>query len=240
MDTRFWGPSGWQLFHLIAFHSEHPHTLLRMIPEILPCKFCRASSATFAKELPLTDTTDAGRWLYDIHRKVNQKLRSQCSNDPNVVNPGEDPSYEDVKTLYKKMTPKHIPGRDFLMAVATNFPVKPTDEERNLQIRFWKELTKVYPFPLLRKTIEEHTPVHVDSRTSYQKSVYDIFTVLATKTHAALPSWKGYIQHVSHYKSTCSKKTYRGVTCRKAGGGRGLVKQRDHRKTFRITRASLL
>ena len=95
MDTRFWGPTGWDLFHRISFHSRNPHALLAHIAEILPCKFCRNSTHRFVKELPYNK--DPERWLYEIHNKVNHKLRSQCLNDPKVTHPGPDPSFEEVK-----------------------------------------------------------------------------------------------------------------------------------------------
>jgi hypothetical protein len=95
MDTRFWGPSGWQLFHLISFRSPNPQEMLLMIKDILPCKFCRESTKQFNHELPMKKYT--GRWLYELHNKVNNKLRTQCADDPAVINPGPEPSFEEFK-----------------------------------------------------------------------------------------------------------------------------------------------
>ena len=100
MDTRFWGPSGWDLFHRISFHSDNPHQVLKYIAEVLPCKFCRNSTRKFIKDFPY-DSKDPAKWLYEIHNKVNHKLRSQCANDPKVINPGPDPSFEEIKKRYK-------------------------------------------------------------------------------------------------------------------------------------------
>ena len=52
MDTRFWGPSAWQLFHLIAFQNDSKELML-MIKDVLPCKFCRESTRQFTHELPM-------------------------------------------------------------------------------------------------------------------------------------------------------------------------------------------
>ena len=98
MDTRYWGPSGWQLFHLVAFKSEHPEDVLMQMKDVLPCKFCRASTTQFVHDHPLRG--DPGKWMYEIHNMVNHKLRSQCKDDPNVINPGPDPSFESVKEYY--------------------------------------------------------------------------------------------------------------------------------------------
>jgi hypothetical protein len=67
--------------------------------EILPCRFCRASTTEYVKEHPLKG--DPGKWVYDIHNMVNNKLRTQCKNDPKVINPGPDPSFEEVKKKKK-------------------------------------------------------------------------------------------------------------------------------------------
>jgi hypothetical protein len=105
MDTRFWGPSGWDLFHRIAFHSDNPHQVLKHIAEVLPCKFCRNSTRKFVKDFPY-DSKDPSKWLYEIHNKVNHKLRSQCANDPKVINPGPNPSFEEIQKRYKnKLAP---------------------------------------------------------------------------------------------------------------------------------------
>ena len=73
IDTRYWGPSAWQLFHLIAFRSLNPQQVLLEMKEILPCKFCRASTKDFVREHPLKG--DPGKWLYDIHNMVNKPVQ---------------------------------------------------------------------------------------------------------------------------------------------------------------------
>ena len=86
MDTRFWGPSGWKLLHLITFDYKYsPENAVtyaqffETIPYILPCKFCRASLTDYYREHPfktqdsLTKNLDLKRWLYNIHNCVNDK-----------------------------------------------------------------------------------------------------------------------------------------------------------------------
>ena len=55
-----------------------------------------------------------------MHNKVNNKLRTQCADDPAVINPGPDPSFEEIKKRYDEMKPNNVPGRDFLFSVAVN------------------------------------------------------------------------------------------------------------------------
>jgi hypothetical protein len=158
MDTRFWGPSGWELFHLIAFKSPHPDDVLNQMKDVLPCKFCRASTTQFVHEHPLRG--DAGKWLYDIHNMVNNKLRTQCADDPTVVNPGEDPDFATVKAKYMSMNPTRVPGRDFLFAIAYNYPTAPEETDMATQRTFMHSLAKAYPFEELRGVFGEYIKAH--------------------------------------------------------------------------------
>lgn len=240
MDTRFFGPSGWQLFHLISFRSENPQEMLLMIKDVLPCKFCRESTKQYTHELPMK--RDTGRWLYELHNKVNNKLRTQCADDPAVVNPGEDPSFEEVKQKYMKMKPENVPGRDFLFSVAVNYPDSPEEIDMATQRKFMHTLAEVYPFNSMRNAFQKYlsaNEVALSSRRSYMKWMYGLLKDLSDSIHVEIPSYKGYVARVMYFKSGCQKKTYRGKTCRRLPNG-FRTKDRDHKRTFRITRESLL
>jgi len=240
MDTRFWGPSGWQLFHLIAFFSPHPQEILLMMKDVLPCKFCRESTAQYTNELPMK--RDTGKWLYELHNKVNHKLRTQCKDDPAVVNPGPDPTFQEVKEKYESMQPNNVPGRDFLFSVAVNYPDEPEEIQMATQRKFMHALASVYPFEDLRKTFQRYiseNEVALSSRRSYMKWMYGLLAALAKTANVEIPSYKGYVARVMYFKSGCQKKTYRGKTCRRLPNG-ARTKNRDHKRTFRITRESLL
>lgn len=96
MDTKFWGPPGWVFLHTITFNypwqidpknPEHverrryTRELFENLQFTLPCKYCRESFKVFLKELPigphLGSRRALTRWFYDIHNKVNAKLRKQ-------------------------------------------------------------------------------------------------------------------------------------------------------------------
>ena len=239
-DTRFWGPSAWQLFHLVAFRSEHPDDVLNAMKDVLPCRFCRESTTQFVKDHPLRG--DPGKWLYDLHNRVNAKLRMQAKMDPTVVDPGDDPSFEDVKARYLAMKPTAVPGRDFLFAIATNYPDAPEPQDMATQRTFLHALAKVYPFEKLRtvyaRIIGAREP-SLGSRKAYQQWMYGLLKALSRAVGKDLPSFKGYAQHVAYYKSGCTKPTYRGKTCRKLAGG-GRTKDRDRRTTYRVSHQRLL
>jgi hypothetical protein len=135
MDTRFWGPSGWKMLHLITFDYEYsPKTastmseFLETLSFILPCKYCRASLTDYYRQHPfekgeLASNFDIRKWMYKIHNCVNDKLRKQG------LNPSPNPSYQKVKEFYetwRKCDWKQQLSTfwDFLFAVAYNHPVQ--------------------------------------------------------------------------------------------------------------------
>jgi hypothetical protein len=240
IDTRYWGPSAWQLFHLIAFRSPNPQQVLLEMKEMLPCKFCRASTKDFVAQHPLKG--DPGRWLYEIHNMVNDKLRTQCADDPAVINPGGDPSFEEVKTKYMNLTPNSVPGRDFLFSIASNYPEDPAPEDMARHREFIENLAEVYPFETLRRTFKSylvsHRPVGLDNRKQYLKWMYGLLSAVSRTSKCKLPSYRGYIARVNYYTSGCDKPSYKGKTCRRTKTG--LTKNRDHKRTHRVASQSLL
>jgi len=127
MDTRFWGPSGWCLLHLIA---ANPRPIDRaavkewfgLLEFVLPCKYCRASFHDYMKIQPLNDKNREtfSRWLYDIHNRVNGKLRGQG------LLTAPDPSWPSVRDRYYKLQrglcKNPFIGWDFLTSVAYSTP----------------------------------------------------------------------------------------------------------------------
>jgi hypothetical protein len=205
--------------------------------DVLPCKYCRASTTQYVHDHPLrlagSDTSaGAGKWLYEIHNMVNNKLRTQCADDPKVVNPGPDPKFEQVKAKYMAMKPTKVPGRDFLMSVAYNF--KPEKTNMATQRTFMHALAKVFPFDDYRTVfadyIEEHE-VALSSQRAYLRWMYGLLKAMSPN----IPSFKTYVRRVAYYKSGCSSKNDRSTTCRKQGGGK-----RDHHRTHRVSHRELL
>lgn len=240
MDTRYWGPSAWQLFHLVAFRSEHPDDVLNAMKDILPCKYCRESTTKFVQEHPLRG--NPGRWLYDIHNMVNAKLRSQATTDPTVVDPGQDPEFESIKDRYMRMKPTHVPGRDFLFVISANYPETPEETDMATHRHFLHALANAYPFQTLRKVFAEYVADNepkLQSRQAYMHWMYGLLDRLSRVVRKSMPSYRGYAHRVAYYRSGCSKKTYHGKTCRKLAGG-GRTKDRDRRRTYRVSHLNLL
>lgn len=243
MDTRFWGPSGWQLFHLIAFKSppEEAREVLDDMKDVLPCKFCRASTTEFVRKHP--PKKPYGRWLYEIHNMVNHKLRTQCADDPKVIDPGPDPTFEEVKARYDDLTkPDAVPGRDFLMAVAYNFPASPEPRDMSTQREFLHHLAAAYPFAELRTAMQRYLKANepvLTSQRSYTHWMYGLLKILSDKVGVPIRSYRGYMSHLAYYKSGCQGKSYKGKTCRRVAKG-VYTKDRNPTLTRRITTKSLL
>ncbi len=133
MDTRFWGPSGWRLLHLIAAepfvnetHKSDVYNWFCLLPYILPCKYCRASFSDYLKLQPLTleimnTPASFGKWLYEIHNRVNEKLRGQGLITQR--NPAWPEIRQRYSTIHKSLcseTP--LLGWDFMTSVAFTTP----------------------------------------------------------------------------------------------------------------------
>ena len=229
MDTRFWGPSGWQLYHLVAHSYTGSHTELykdffNAMKDVLPCRFCRESTAKFVQEMPV-DMSNIVRWMYELHNKVNNKLRTQCKQDPKVICPPPDPTLEAVSAIYSALLasePSAPPGMDFLFCVTYNYASNPA---REAYTKMFEALHVIYPFAPLRRMI----PSKVDLNHPF-RWWYNISKKMCSFTGCSFGTLRGTLQKYGRYKSGCK----RGKTCRNG------KKVRDHRKTYKITHDRLL
>lgn len=127
MDTRFWGPSGWRMLHMITFRAPTIPTqalglFLETLPFVLPCKYCRASIVDyyFADPVPVR-TEDMAEWMYRIHNRVNGKLREQKLLE------SQNPKWSEIRKRYEEWgaapcSSRRMVGWDFLFSVANTTP----------------------------------------------------------------------------------------------------------------------
>lgn len=247
MDTRFWGPAGWQLYHMIAESyndkkQEKYELFFNASKLVLPCRFCRESTARFLDQLPIhsemKNTKTLTKWVYDFHNLVNNKLRTQCKEDPKVICPPDDPSYEKVREVYHQLLsnkPNVPPGLDFLFCVAYNFPLEPTVDIVQAYAYTFAGLAEIYPYESLRRIIKKHCAQYsienaLRSREQLLHWWYNLAKKLCAATNFEIGSFRGTLQKYGRIKSACN----RGKTCR---NGR---KIRDHAKTFKITHERLV
>ena len=127
MDTRYWGPSGWRLLHLISFAAPTLNTkdvcdFFNALQYVLPCKYCRKSLTEYMIADPAECQDDMAKWLWRIHNDVNDKLRTQRLS--NV----ENPPFKIVKAFYEDRldapcTKTSFEGWEFLFSVAEAHPM---------------------------------------------------------------------------------------------------------------------
>jgi len=140
MDTRYWGPSGWRLLHLITFAYPTPNPTQRKhlaaffgaLPYVLPCKYCRANLTDHMAALPLEAALQSStpyalaKWLWAIHNKANAKLRDQGIQPTTSLIPA-DPDFAAVKRMYLDRlnagcTRTKFDGWEFLFSIVENHP----------------------------------------------------------------------------------------------------------------------
>jgi hypothetical protein len=136
MDTRFWGPSGWRLFHMItfAYKPEKDKAAMRqffeVLPFVLPCKYCRANLIEHYETKPLEPALQnketLTKWMYDIHNMVSAKLRSQGQTVP------EAPPFSAVKQHYEERlaygcSKTFFPGWEFLFSIVESHPLSKSE-----------------------------------------------------------------------------------------------------------------
>jgi len=240
MDTRYWGPSGWQLLHLIAAKGASK-SFWKTIPFILPCKFCRASLTEYYKELPIP-ATNQGPWLYRIHNKVNEKLRSQRQR----VQPDPDEKkvlYHYNNLLQQGCTKTFFPGWEFIFSIADNHPYcspsKPmpdapsippksldeknlynllTPNERVQELKkFWKELPNALPFKEWIISWDKHSgPISnvIKNRRSALGYLWKIRCGMEIDLEQlGNKNFNGLCKEVAKHRSGCST-SKRAKTCR--------------------------
>lgn len=233
MDTRFWGPSGWKLLHLITY--GYPNTpsnqdkinygvFFNSMKYILPCKYCRMSLTKFYKQIPVEEhlrtKETLTNWLYQIHNKVNNKLRKQ-----NLIKT-PNPKKKEIDFIYEKMLENkcRIPGWDFLYCMIFNYP-KDKDtlsyDRINGYITFFSYIGKVIPCESYSK---EYTKMIIkypiqnfmDKNENLVNWLYKINCKIDHKLGFKKKSFKRVCKvYESHRAKACSKKNHKGKsTCR--------------------------
>ena len=126
MDTRYWGPSGWRLLHMITFGGRGPlRPFFETLPYVLPCRFCRQSLSEYIQRDSIpSNPADFPRWLWRIHNDVNAKLRKQGNPLALAI---ADPPFQPVRRFYEQRlaagcSRTHFEGWEFLFSVAESHP----------------------------------------------------------------------------------------------------------------------
>jgi len=248
MDTRYWGPSGWKLLHAITFSYKESlkskyDEFFYTIAFLLPCKFCRKSYSEYITDDPIdvSSKDNFTKWLWRIHNKVNEKLRSQqlCNY--------EDPSFSSVKKFYEEKLHQgcskvHFEGWEFLFSIVEAHPTsklslgsKPFHIPESVELdtpllrnqyntmepterltyykKFWELVPKVLPFPEWRSLWKDEGSW--DTRSESLKNLYKIRCHLEKELELQnRTKFSNLCKELRTYKSGCNK-SKRSKTCRK-------------------------
>lgn len=244
MDTRFWGPSGWRLIHLIAAAKrKEADPFFELLPFVLPCKFCRASLADYYAADPLPPTGgEVPEWIFRIHNQVNKKLRDQKL--PTAPNP----SWESVKQKYEEWveapcTARKMVGWDFLYSIAYTTPCRQvlssplpgapkdlptlelknrwnclTQEERLNKLKeFWAAVPAALPFQEWRTAWGTSSPPLKKGRKQVTKWLFQIEqSMCKTLSEPFEHTTSNHLcKKLSQFESGCGKKrSHTMKTCR--------------------------
>ncbi len=250
MDTRFWGPSGWRLLHLVVSaplnnrNQENIYDFFKLLPYVLPCKFCRYSLASYyAKRHIPKKYSDMEYWLYQIHNDVNGKLRSQ-----NLLST-PDPTFEDIHNRYKQWAnapcaSSQFLGWDFLYSIANTTPCEKTKsapmanapliintpEERNKWntmnyterlpyiSKWWKLFGQILPYDGWRNAWANSTePPLENGKKNMLNWLYKTEKIVCKtmSEQSVHNSFGGLCKEISAFASNCSSdKSPRAKTCR--------------------------
>ena len=133
MDTRYWGPSGWRLLHLISFAPRQRAAAVcrffEVLPFVLPCKYCRYSLSSYYEADPpecAIREERLPRWLWRIHNDVNAKIRQQGLKGVSAATEA-DPPFAKVRAVYEDRLAAGcsrtvFDGWEFLFSVAESHP----------------------------------------------------------------------------------------------------------------------
>jgi hypothetical protein len=75
MDTKYWGPGGWVLLHMISFspttsNKKDLFDFFSSLPYVLPCKYCRASLSEYVREYSLEEAIKTDKKTLKEDEKV--------------------------------------------------------------------------------------------------------------------------------------------------------------------------
>lgn len=201
----------------------------------LPCKYCRASFHQYIRELPPDSYLMCpimsskmplygcfNTWMYKVHNKVNNKLRTQGYNtDP-------DPSPKQALKYVRKTGTDLVKstGWDFIHSIAHNYPTEPTAEDKINKYLYVSALPYMLPHPLLTQSMlgfMRLNPIDdcLDNRPTFVLWMYLLHRhLLATYTElgAAVPDINEFGKHCQYYESFRAKcgvsAGKKGASCR--------------------------
>jgi hypothetical protein len=231
MDCKGWGSSGWNMLHTIAVlydegdfgTDSNSFNILKKffssVQHVLPCTHCRRSYRQYIKESPIDEYESHSsifKFVYDIHNKVNDKLRDQ--GHPIPPNPRIKDVYHEYRAYNNRQNFLKSFGKawNFLYCIVLNYPVTDKDISKRRydgHLQFFITLGKLLSSLMItmNKNIYKDKKLSLFSKTSIITN--------AMKTRDAFVKWLYEIEcscktKVCSYKNRCKKfEKYRVKKC---------------------------
>ena len=160
----------------------------------------------------LSSVAKLERWMYELHNKVNGKLRGQgLLKTPN-------PKFECIQKsnqyIYEKaMKERTIPGIDFIYIIAFHYRNTTIQKKKAKYEKFFRYLARIIHLKDIRVCLEKNMKKH---DLSGAKSVYcwwdSIYKKCDLNCNVCMKKCR---DRCFANVSGCKKKNHRGKTCRK-------------------------
>jgi len=236
MDTRYWGPDAWDLFHMITLsfpekptdRDQEIHRLFfSTLPYILPCHYCRKSITKYLEILPIQTQNQKSmiKWMWQLHNLVNDKLRKQklidYSNPPlSVIKRIYLPKLRDINA----MDCANMAGWKLLYSIVFTFKndFEKMDLTRKINnILFFNMLAYVIPFPKFKLIYNDYLFKNKISKFWNHPEqlidwIYNLEKIVSEYTVHICPKLETRELIGDKYKTGCGKKTDLAPTCRNA------------------------
>ena len=227
MNTSSWGPRTWVYTHTVAqnYSPDYKNIYKNFfvgLGDILPCKYCRASYSEFIQELPidgfLGNQEDLTYWFYEIHNKVNNKLRNQGFMHT------RDPSYKSIYKKYDRILkqartdPKAADCMWYLLH-AISFNYDPQLHNPSNYEKFYTLVGQTMPYPEIKPIYNEllsEFPVkdHLSCGDELALWVYNLHKIINDELGLApLASFAMIKSRFDAIKSNCNKEKKNVGTC---------------------------
>lgn len=230
MNVKCWGPTAWFTLHKIsANYPINPtpndiklyYKFFSLLRYILPCKHCRKSYSTYYKELDITNYLDSRDnlmyWLYQIHNKVNEKLRNQGYLDY------KNPSFDSVKQRYLKSScsccsPCFL---NTLNCVAFNYNHKQTSSvsipgllEQKRMYEFLHLMRFIIPCQTCKKMYNDFLnqyPPRLENKGSFIRYTYSLskFMERNKNCNKKIPDFSSFCDYYISQNSSCNNNSCR-------------------------------
>lgn len=218
MNTASWGPRTWVYTHTVAQNYKPQNKQLykrffTILGDVLPCKYCRASYKEFIAELPMDSHMDSKKefaeWYYNIHNKVNDKLRAQ-----GYINT-RNPSFKCIYKKYEKLLKlvQNLSDGDksecmwyFLHAISFNFD--PKIHDINTYAEAFRLVGETMPYPLIKPVYQRLVKDYPPEKWGHNLSewLYNIHKqVNLTLGEPELMSYEAVQRKFDAIKSDCNK-----------------------------------